>query len=131
MTTEAAGWVGNGYDPQCPTRVLLDRVGDKWTVLVIGLLSDGPMRFTTLRDSVGGVSGKVLTATLRALERDGLVNRTAYPQIPPRVEYALTDLGRSLQEPLAVLRGWSEQHIAQVVAHRAEFDRAAGIRLQF
>jgi DNA-binding HxlR family transcriptional regulator len=125
MTQSAAGWVGDGYDPGCPTRVLLDRVGDKWTVLVIGALADGPMRFTTLRDRVGGVSGKVLTATLRALARDGLVIRTAYPQIPPRVEYSLTDLGRSLQDPLEVLRGWAEQHIAAVVAHRETFDAAS------
>jgi len=122
MTTSADSWVGDGYDPQCPTRVLLDRVGDKWTVLVIGALADGPLRFTQLRDRVGGVSGKVLTATLRALARDGLVVRTAYPQIPPRVEYSLTDLGRSLQTPLDVLRVWAEQHIAQVVAHRDDFD---------
>lgn len=122
MTAAVDAWVGDGYDPQCPTRVLLDRVGDKWTVLVIGALEDGPLRFTELRDRVGGVSGKVLTATLRALARDGLLIRTAYPQIPPRVEYSLTDLGRSLQAPLDVLRTWAEQHIAQVVAHREEFD---------
>lgn len=122
MTTAADTWIGDGYDPQCPTRVLLDRVGDKWTVLVIGILADGPLRFTELRDRVGGVSGKVLTATLRALARDGLVIRTAYPQIPPRVEYSLTDLGRSLQAPLDVLRTWAEHHIAQVVAHREDFD---------
>lgn len=122
MTAAVFGWVGDGYDPQCPTRVLLDRVGDKWTVLVIGALADGPLRFTELRDRVGGVSGKVLTATLRALARDGLVIRTAYPQIPPRVEYTITDLGRSLHEPLEVLRTWAEQHIAQVVAHRDAFD---------
>lgn len=122
MTSATAAWIGDGYDPECPTRVLLDRVGDKWTVLVIGALADGPMRFTTLRDRVGGVSGKVLTATLRALTRDGLVTRTAYPTIPPRVDYELTELGRSLQEPLDVIRDWSEQHIAAVIAHREKFD---------
>lgn len=124
MTQAVASWVGDGYDPQCPTRVLLDRVGDKWTVLVIGALEDGPMRFTVLRDRVGGVSGKVLTATLRALTRDGLVTRTAYPTIPPRVDYELTDLGRSLLEPVDVLRTWAEQHIAAVVEHREIFDAA-------
>ena len=122
MTSGAAEWVGDGYDPECPTRVLLDRVGDKWTVLVIGALAEGPMRFTVLRDRVGGVSGKVLTATLRALARDGLVTRTAYSTIPPRVDYELTELGRSLQEPLDVLRDWSERHIATVIAHREKFD---------
>jgi DNA-binding HxlR family transcriptional regulator len=125
MTKRTKQWIGDGYDPDCPTRVLLDRVGDKWTVLVIGALADGPMRFTELRGRVGGVSGKVLTATLRALTRDGLVTRTAYASIPPRVDYELTDLGRSLQEPLEVLRVWSEQHIASVVAHRETFDNAA------
>ncbi|GGB29371.1 putative transcriptional regulator [Flexivirga endophytica] len=125
MTSATAAWVGDGYDPECPTRVLLDRVGDKWTVLVIGVLADGPMRFTALRDRVGGVSGKVLTATLRALARDGLVTRTAYPTIPPRVDYELTDLGRSLQGPLDVIRDWSEQHIAAVIAHRDKFDDGA------
>lgn len=122
MTSATPTWIGDGYDPDCPTRVLLDRVGDKWTVLVIGALADGPMRFSALRDRVGGVSGKVLTATLRALARDGLVTRTAYPTIPPRVDYELTDLGRSLREPLDVLRDWSERHIAAVIAHREEFD---------
>ncbi|MFC6705142.1 winged helix-turn-helix transcriptional regulator [Flexivirga alba] len=122
MTSAPADWIGDGYDPECPTRVLLDRVGDKWTVLVIGALADGPMRFTVLRDRVGGVSGKVLTATLRALARDGLVTRTAYPTIPPRVDYELTELGRSLQEPLDVIRDWSERHIAAVIAHREKFD---------
>lgn len=122
MTSATPTWIGDGYDPDCPTRVLLDRIGDKWTVLVIGALADGPMRFSVLRDRVGGVSGKVLIATLRALARDGLVTRTAYPTIPPRVDYELTDLGRSLQEPLEVLRDWSEQHIAAVVAHRDRFD---------
>ncbi|HWC24361.1 MAG TPA: helix-turn-helix domain-containing protein [Flexivirga sp.] len=124
MTSTTADWIGDGYDPQCPTRVLLDRVGDKWTVLVIGVLAEGPMRFTVLRDRVGGVSGKVLTATLRALTRDGLVTRTAYPTIPPRVDYELTELGRSLQEPLDVIRDWSERHIAAVIAHREKFDAA-------
>ncbi|NNG38781.1 helix-turn-helix transcriptional regulator [Flexivirga sp. ID2601S] len=115
-------WVGDGFDPECPTRVLLDRVGDKWTVLVVSALADGPMRFTQLRDRIGGVSGKVLTATLRALARDGLVIRTAYPSVPPHVEYELTELGRSLCEPIDVLRDWAEQHIAAVVAHREGFD---------
>ena len=117
-----ASWIGDSYDPQCPTRVLLDRVGDKWTMLVIGALADGPLRFTALRDRVGGVSGKVLTATLRALTRDGFVTRTAYAEIPPRVEYSLTDLGRSLQQPLDMLRTWAELNIAHVVDHRDAFD---------
>ena len=126
MTKRAKHWVGDGYDPDCPTRVLLDRVGDKWTVLLIGALANGPMRFTALREEIGGVSGKVLTSTLRALARDGLITRTAYTCIPPRVEYELTELGRSLLDPLEVLRVWAEQHIATVVAHRETFDDLAG-----
>ena len=74
--------------------MVLDRIGDKWTVLVIGALVGGPLRFTELRQRVGGVAPKVLTQTLRALERDGLLTRTVYAQVPPRVDYALTDLGR-------------------------------------
>lgn len=118
-------WTGDAFDPECPTRVLLDRVGDKWTVLVVGALADGPLRFTQLRTRIGGVSGKVLTATLRALARDGLITRTAYPSIPPRVEYELTDLGRSLREPIEVLQEWAERHVAAVLAHR---DRVDAIR---
>ena len=118
-------WTGDAFDPECPTRVLLDRVGDKWTVLVVGALADGPLRFTQLRTRIGGVSGKVLTATLRALARDGLITRTAYPSIPPRVEYELTDLGRSLREPIEVLQKWAELHVAAVLATATGWTRYA------
>ena len=112
---------GNAFDPDCPTRVVLDRIGDKWTVLVIGALMDGPRRFTALRQHIGGVAPKVLTQTLRAMERDGLLTRTVFAQVPPRVDYALTDLGVSLGGPIAVLTDWAELHVGKILAARDEF----------
>jgi DNA-binding HxlR family transcriptional regulator len=113
---------GDAYDPLCPTRQVLDRIGDKWTVLVIGALSDGPLRFTQLRLAVGGVAAKVLTQTLRALERDGLITRRVYAQVPPRVDYELTELGRTLREPIDAVRNWAEVHMRSVVGARDEYD---------
>ena len=113
---------GDAFDPDCPTRVVLDRIGDKWTVLVIGALIDGPLRFTAVRQRVGGVAPKVLTQTLRAMERDGLLTRTVFAQVPPRVDYALTDLGVSLGGPIAVLTDWAEEHVGRIVAARDEFE---------
>jgi DNA-binding HxlR family transcriptional regulator len=109
------------YAPSCPSRVVLDRIGDRWTALIVGMLENGPQRFGEIRDTVG-ITGKVLTQTLRALERDGLVTRTAYPVIPPRVEYALTPLGMTLREPLAVIRDWAETHVHEIVRARLAFD---------
>ena len=94
----------------CPLRDILDRVGDKWSVLVVVLLRDGQLRFSDLRRSVEGISQRMLTHTLRQLERDGLVERTVYPSVPVRVEYELTALGRTLIEPLAALAQWAEDH---------------------
>ncbi|MGH3168616.1 MAG: winged helix-turn-helix transcriptional regulator [Trebonia sp.] len=91
---------GSPYRADCPTRQILDRIGDRWTVLIVGVLWDGPARFSELRRRVEGVSQKMLTQTLRGLERDGLVRRTVYPEVPVRVEYALTEAGRTLREPL-------------------------------
>ena len=113
---------GNASDPDCPTRVVLDRLGDKWTGLVVGLLQDGPLRFTQLKDRIGGVAPKVLTETLRSLERDGLVTRTVFAQVPPRVDYELTDLGRSLVEPLDLLRDWAEVHVSSILAARERYE---------
>ena len=115
---------GDAFDPDCPTRVVLDRIGDKWTALVIGALSAGVLRFTELRSAVGGVAPKVLTQTLRALERDGLVTRTVHAQVPPRVDYELTDLGRSLTVPIATLTDWAETHVAQILAARERHEAA-------
>ncbi|WP_085027867.1 winged helix-turn-helix transcriptional regulator [Ensifer aridi] len=106
---------------------IVDRIGDKWTVMVVGALSDGPLRFNAIMRAVGGVSHRMLTLTLRALERDGLVTRTAYATIPPKVEYELTVLGRSLIEPLRVLATWAVKHRPAMEKARAKFDAAKNI----
>ena len=104
---------------------ILQRVGDKWTVLVVGKLGEGPMRFNELRTTVGGISQKMLTTTLRGLERDGFVTRTVYPTIPPRVDYELTELGFELLEPVNALGEWARMNTARVKAARDRFDAAA------
>jgi len=113
---------GDLFDPDCPTRLVLDRIGDKWTVLVVLLLSDGPMRFTDLRGHLGRVAPKVLTQTLRRMERDGLLTREIFAEVPPRVEYTLTDLGHSLIEPISVIGDWAEIHVHQITAAQAAYD---------
>ena len=95
----------------CPAvREVLNRVGDKWSVQVVALLGDGAMRFNELRKSIEGISQRMLTLTVRNLERDGLVTRTVFPEIPPRVEYALTALGHTLLEPITALADWAAEH---------------------
>ena len=111
------------YAADCPTRRILDRIGDRWTVLVVGVLGDGDARFSELGRRIEGVSQKMLTQTLRALERDGLVTRTVYPEVPVRVEYALTEAGRTLCEPLRALQEWSIVHLGDVAASREAYDR--------
>lgn len=106
----------------CAIRDVLDRVGDKWSVQVIERLGDGPRRFNELRRSVEGLSQRMLTVTVRALERDGLVTRTVFPTVPPQVEYALTDLGRSLLVPLRALAAWAREHKDAVQRARIRFD---------
>ena len=102
---------------------VIDRVGDKWAVMVVGHLSQEPhLRFNALMRAIPGVSHRMLTLTLRGLERDGLVSRTAYATIPPRVDYALTPLGRSLTEPLAILAAWATRHRADIESARHAFD---------
>jgi DNA-binding HxlR family transcriptional regulator len=101
---------------------ILSRVGDKWSVLVVMTLAKGPQRFSELRDKIGGISQKMLTTTLRGLERDGLVTRTIYPTIPPRVDYELTDLGRDLTVPVIALGQWAQQNLDRIAAARAAFD---------
>jgi DNA-binding HxlR family transcriptional regulator len=97
---------------------ILDRIGDKWTIMVVGALSNGPVRFNALLRLVGGVSHRMLTLTLRGLEQDGLVKRTVYPTVPPKVEYQLTDVGRSLIEPLSVLCSWAETNLPAIEGSR-------------
>ncbi|MEI9430179.1 winged helix-turn-helix transcriptional regulator [Mesorhizobium sp. Cs1299R1N3] len=101
---------------------ILDRIGDKWTVMVVGALSNGPLRFNAIMREIGGVSHRMLTLTLRGLERDGLVTRTAYATIPPKVEYELTELGRSLIEPLRVLATWAIKHRPLMEQARAKYE---------
>lgn len=101
---------------------VLDRVGDKWTIMVVGALSKGPTRFNALLRLIEGVSHRMLTLTLRGLEQDGLVKRTVYPTVPPKVEYELTDLGRSLIEPLDSLSLWAQEHLPAIEAARASRD---------
>ena len=108
--------------PACPSRTVLRHVVDRWTPLVVTVLADGPSRFGELRSRVGGVTPKVLTQTLRSMERDGLVTRTQLPGVPPRVDYELTDLGRSLQAPIGALRTWIQDNSAQILAHRESYD---------
>ena len=102
---------------------ILARVGDKWSVFVIMLLRDGPRRFNEIKRMVGGISQRMLTLTLRGLERDGLVTRTVFPTIPPRVDYELTDLGRGLWQPVEALGKWASEHQTEIEDARARFDR--------
>lgn len=116
-----------GVAPDCVetievVRDILARVGDKWTVLIVTALVDGPSRFTALHESIPGISQRMLGHTLRALVRDGLVTRTAYAESPPRVEYELTDLGRSLAGAVDHLVGWVKHHRAAIAHNRAAFD---------
>jgi DNA-binding HxlR family transcriptional regulator len=111
------------YAVGCPTRRVLDLIGDKWTALIIGLLENGPMRFSALQRSIAGISHKMLTQTLRSLERDGLVSRAVYAEVPPRVEYTLTPLGETLCAPIAAIRCWAEEYINEVTSAQEIYDR--------
>jgi DNA-binding HxlR family transcriptional regulator len=104
---------------------VLARVGDKWSVLVVTRLGGGPVRFNELRRSIGGISQRMLTLTLRGLERDGLITRTIFPTIPPRVEYALTTLGRDLLQPVSGLSEWALRNQAKIARAREQFDNSA------
>ncbi|GEO85439.1 MULTISPECIES: winged helix-turn-helix transcriptional regulator [Alphaproteobacteria] len=106
---------------------MLSRIGDKWSVLVIMMLGDGPSRFSDLKRAVVGVSQRMLTLTLRALERDGLVKRTVYPTVPPRVEYELTELGQSLRGPIQAVGGWVFNNHDKIHAARTDFDKRNNI----
>ena len=117
---------GNLHEPEDCRAVseVLARVGDKWTVLVVGTLGDGPKRFNELRRALGSISQRMLTLTLRGLERDGLVTRTVFPTVPPRVDYELTKLGRSLLEPVSALGLWARKNRAMIQDARSRFDAA-------
>ena len=126
----AADGLTGPFSPTCPTRTVLDTIADRWATLIIDLLAAGPRRFGELRRAIGGISQKMLTQTLRTLERDGLVRRTVYATTPPSVEYALTPLGQTLIEPLGALTAWSVQHIADVLSARDAFDARASTPAQ-
>jgi DNA-binding HxlR family transcriptional regulator len=112
-----------GTTDPCPVRDVIERIGDKWSVLLITRLDAGPQRFGVLARTVDGISRNMLTRTLRLLERDGLVVRTVHPTTPPTVEYALTDLGRSLVPPLNAIGEWAVRHRDLVQAARVDFHR--------
>ena len=104
---------------------ILSRIGDKWTMLVVSMLGNGPMRFNELRREIGGISQRMLTLTLRGLERDGLVTRTVYPTVPPRVDYELTELVETLLEPIVGVAAWARAHRASIAEARAVYDKAS------
>ena len=106
----------------CPSRTSLAEIANKWTALIVVVLGPGPLRFSEVRERVDGISPKVLAETLRRLQRDGIVTRQAFAEMPPRVEYELTELGRTLREPLDALRTWAESNIDKVLAARDAYD---------
>ena len=107
-------------------RQVLDRVGDKWSMLVVAVLQDGPLRYTDLQRQIPGISQRMLTHTLRQLRQDGLITRTAYAEVPPRVEYTLAPLGRGLHEIVRQLIGWAADHHDEIRAHRSHMETTAG-----
>jgi DNA-binding HxlR family transcriptional regulator len=113
------------YSRLCPSRQLLDRIGDKWTVLVLGVLARSPRRYGEIAREIDGVSQKMLTQTLRHLERDGMVVRTVHATVPVRVDYELTELGRSLSGPLAALEAWAVAHMDVIEQARTQYDAPA------
>ena len=114
-----------GLDHGAGIRDILARIGDKWSLLVMGMLDDGAQRFTVLHKSVPGISQRMLTLTLRHLERDGLVLRTVYAEVPPRVEYEVTELGRTLIQPVMALAAWANEHQSELRANRDAYDERA------
>jgi DNA-binding HxlR family transcriptional regulator len=125
VTTQAEPELrGSPYRADCPTRRILDRIGDRWTVLIVGALWDGSARFSELRRRIEGISQKMLTQTLRGLERDGLVHRTVHAEVPVRVEYTLTEAGTTLREPLRALQEWSIANHGHVSASQETYDHA-------
>jgi DNA-binding HxlR family transcriptional regulator len=113
----------DAYLRSCPSRAVLDLLANKWVMLVMGALRGGPLRFGQLRRRLDGVTQKMLSQTLRALERDGLLTRTIYPEIPPRVEYALTDLGGDVVGLLDAILAWSEEHVTDILTAREAYQR--------
>ena len=123
---ETAPARGNAYAADCPTRQLLDRIGDKWSALILLLLGDGDLRFNALKRQIDGVSQKMLSQTLRSLERDGLVSRTVAPTVPVSVTYAITPLARELMAALRLMIDWAETRMGDVAAAQRRYDRGSG-----
>jgi DNA-binding HxlR family transcriptional regulator len=114
----------NPYDSKCPTRLVLDRIGDKWTVLVLGLLCERPLRFNQMRRTIDGLTQKMLSQTLKALDRDGLVARKVNATMPVTVEYSITPLGATLAATVEELQRWARDHIEEVVQAQRRYDSA-------
>ena len=125
VTTASERRAPRTFDPDCPVRDTLDRVGDKWSTLVLVNLASGPLRFSAVQRAIPDSSKRMLTQTVRDLERDGLVSRTVFPTKPPSVEYRLSPLGETMLEPLEALVRWSERSVAAIKAAREAFDAAA------
>ncbi|MDX2972447.1 winged helix-turn-helix transcriptional regulator [Kribbella solani] len=115
----------------CDVRQILDRIGDKWSLLVVALLDSESMRFTELKRTIDGISQRMLTVTLRQLERDGLVKRTVHPVVPPRVDYELTPLGVTLHATIQSLVTWTETHQAEIATARARYDADASAQARY
>jgi DNA-binding HxlR family transcriptional regulator len=110
------------YNPHCPTRVILDRIADKWTVLIIGQLSGNTLRFNELKRCIPGITQKMLTQTLKGLERDGIVARKLYASVPPKVEYSLTKLGKNLINVVDAIRVWAESNVKDILQSQVRYD---------
>ena len=118
------------YGPGSPTRLALDRLAHKWTILIVWALKPGPLRFSQLRDAVPGIASQVLTRSLRDLERDGIIERTYFPEVPPRVEYDLTDLGHTMCTPVSAVRAWAEQHGETIQMARGAHERRRDVAMR-
>lgn len=125
MLTEVLPTTGDAFNAACPTRIVLDQIADKWTVLVLGALESGPVRFNALKRRLQGISQKMLGQTLRQLERNGLVERRALATVPVTVEYSLTPLGADLTGPINALRIWAETHIGLMLTAQERYDAAS------
>lgn len=124
QVSEVGTHLPDPYNADCPSRRVLDRIGDRWTVLVVGSLGEGSARFSELARRIDGISQKMLTSTLRGLERDGLVTRTVHAEVPPRVDYELTAAGRTLIGPLSALSDWASTHMPTIEESRRRYDEA-------
>ncbi|MCA0422467.1 MAG: helix-turn-helix transcriptional regulator [Proteobacteria bacterium] len=122
----SSGGPGNVFNADCPSRAVMEQLSEKWSLLILHLLAEGPQRTSDLRRAIGGVSEKMLIQTLRKLERNGFVERRSYNEVPPRVDYRLTDLGRSLVPVVKAFDHWIEARIVDVIAAQRRFDGRQG-----